>query len=151
MSLREQLRRLAFARFPQKIPRSASLGQRGEAKAAQFLTKQRMRIVSRGYRNSIGEIDLIAVDKSTCPKAIVFIEVKTRTSDQKGLPVEAVDGPKQERITNTAMVYLKQHHLLECRVRFDIVGILWPAEAALPTIQHFRNAFQPTGQGQMFR
>ncbi len=151
MSFLEKVRKFYLAGLPKSTSQSLSLGQRGEAKAAKFLTKQRMRVVSRGYRNHIGEIDLIAVDRTTKPRSIVFIEVKTRTSDLKGLPVEAVDGPKQDRITNTALVYLKQHHLLECRFRFDIVGILWPASESSPIIHHFRDAFQPTGQGQMFR
>ena len=68
-----------------------SLGLRGEEAAARFLKKLGYVIVARGQRDKIGEIDLIAVDGRT----VVFVEVKTRTADQKGLPAEAVDLDKQ--------------------------------------------------------
>jgi len=63
--------------FPEK-----TLGQRGEAAAARFLKGLGYRIVARGDRSSTGEIDLVAVDGRT----IVFVEVKTRASQQSGHP-----------------------------------------------------------------
>lgn len=128
-----------------------TLGASGELKAAQYLKKKGLRIIERGYRNRIGEIDLIAVDQKSRPRSIVFIEVKTRRSLRKGRPVEAVTIGKQNRIIQTAMVYLKRNDLLECRVRFDVVGILWPSRKRPPQIEHFTSAFQPSGNGQMFR
>ena len=128
-----------------------SLGELGEIKAARYLKKKGLRVVERGYRNSCGEIDLIAVDQRSRPRSIVFMEVKTRRSVQKGTPEEAVGIHKQNKIIKTAMVYLKQNNLLEARVRFDIVGIIWPSGTARPQIEHYINAFQPSGIGQMFR
>jgi len=128
---------------------TGSVGDLGERKAERFLKKQGMRMVQRGYRNHVGEIDLIGVDQKTDPRTIVFIEVKTRTSDTKGSPFEAVNQRKQTQITNTAMVYLKQNDLLECRFRFDIVGVVWPNESKQPQIHHLPNAFSPVGSGQM--
>jgi putative endonuclease len=117
------------------------LGRRGEDAAARYLARLGYVIVARGHRDKIGEIDLIAVDGRT----IVFVEVKTRTTDQKGMPAEAVDLEKQRRLTRLAMAYLKRHDLLECRVRFDVVAVTWPAKGRRPTIEHFRNAFEPVG------
>ena len=127
-----------------------SIGQRGEQAAARYLSRRGIRIVGRSYSNHVGEIDLIGIDVRSRPRTVVFVEVKTRQSDQKGLPVEAVDDRKQRQISETAMVYLKQHQLLECRFRFDIVGIMWPAGTRRPTIDHYVDAFEPTGRGQLF-
>jgi len=123
-----------------------TLGQRGEAAAARYLRQRGYIIIARGQRGRGGEIDLIAVDGRT----VVFVEVKTRTSSAAGHPAEAVDERKQERIVKTALVYLKRHDLLECRARFDIIAITWPDRGRQPTIEHFADAFRPTGFGQMF-
>ncbi len=146
MSLLSDLRAAIANRFLE--PR---LGNRGEQAAANFLKKsRRMIILEHGYRNFVGEIDLIAVDRRSRPKTVVFVEVKTRTSDHAGHPAEAVDERKQRQITGTAMVWLRQNHLLEHRCRFDIVSIIWPDGDAKPLIEHFENAFEPVGTGQMF-
>ena len=122
------------------------LGDRGERAAVRYLKKQRFRIISKQYRNSYGEVDIIALDGKT----IVFVEVKTRTSTNDGQPFEAVDLRKQEKITRIALAWLKQHGRLEDSARFDVVSILWPDERGEPQIQHFRNAFEATGRGQFY-
>ncbi len=109
-----------------------------------------MVITARGYANHVGEIDLIGVDRTTRPRTVVFVEVKTRTDDRHGLPVEAVDRNKQRQITETALVYLKQYDLLESRARFDVIGVLWPTAERHPEITWYRNAFEPTGKYQLF-
>jgi putative endonuclease len=123
-----------------------TLGQRGELAAERFLLKQGMVIVARGFEDKFGEVDLIAVDDDT----IVFVEVKTRTSDKAGLPAEAVDETKQQHLTKTAHGYLKWHRLTECRARFDVIAITWPTADQEPEIVHYANAFEPVGQFQMF-
>jgi putative endonuclease len=40
--------------------------------------------------------------------------------------------------------------LLECRARFDVVAITWPADQKRPIIEHIENAFEATGSGQMY-
>lgn len=105
-----------------------------------------MVIIERGYQEKFGEIDLIAVDRDT----LVFVEVKTRSSDQAGLPAEAVDEIKQTRLTKTAQGYLKWHRLTECRARFDVIAITWPSTSTVPEIIHYENAFEPVGEFQMF-
>ncbi len=123
-----------------------SLGQRGEDAAAKFLRKLGYIIVARGHRDRIGEIDLVAVDGRT----VVFIEVKTRTSQDAGHPAEAVDENKQRKLTRLALAYLKRHDLLECSARFDVVAITWPDAKSKPKIEHFKNAFEPIGVQGMF-
>ena len=114
-----------------------SLGDKGELCAERFLLRQGLVVVDRSYQNSIGEIDLIAVDDRT----VVFVEVKTRTTDSAGAPEEAVDDTKQEKIVRTATSYLKHHDLLNCRSRFDVIAVTWPPTHREPSIKHFRDAF----------
>ena len=123
-----------------------TLGQRGEAAAARFLQRQGYTIVARSDRGRLGEIDLVAVDQRT----VVFVEVKTRRSHQAGHPADAVDLAKQRRLTRLALTYLKRHGLLENPARFDVVAVTWSADARPPVVEHFRNAFEPTGQWQLF-
>lgn len=133
--------RIALRNWWENLLPPQSLGQRGEAVAARYLRRQGYRIIARGVRAKWGEIDLVAVDGRT----VVFIEVKTRQSGEAGHPAEAVTPEKQRRITRTAVGYLKRHGLLEYRARFDVIAITWPAGRGKPTIEHFRDAFEPIG------
>jgi putative endonuclease len=122
------------------------LGNQGERAAERYLAHQGYRILARGLRSRIGELDLVALDG----RQIVFVEVKTRAHHLAGHPVEAVDLSKQRKLTTLALAYLKKHRLLEQSARFDVIAITWPKHRAEPTIEHFRNAFEPPGQFQMF-
>lgn len=122
------------------------LGVRGEMLAEKYLKRLGYKIVARSRRTHLGELDLVAVDGST----VVFVEVKTRESHHAGHPADAVDENKQRRLTRAALGYLKRHNLLECSARFDVVAITWPGGGGQPTIEHFKNAFEPVGQWQMF-
>lgn len=122
------------------------LGQRGELAAERFLLKQGMVIVARRFQDKFGEIDLIAIDDDS----IVFVEVKTRSSDLAGLPADAVNETKQEHLTRTAQGYMKWNRLTECQARFDVVAITWPSGQRDPAIEHFVSAFEPVGRFQMF-
>ena len=91
-----------------------------------------------------GEIDLIARDGDT----LVFVEVKAR---RQGVPAEAVTPEKERRLTLAALQFMRRHNVLEVRSRFDIVAIVWPDDRSPPRIEHFKNAFETVGRGQMFR
>ncbi|MGA2618458.1 MAG: YraN family protein [Thermoguttaceae bacterium] len=123
-----------------------SLGQRGEASAAAFLKGLGYTILARGNRLHPGELDLVALDGRT----IVFVEVKTRTSQYAGHPAEAVDSRKQRRLTRLAVTFLKRHRLLEQPARFDVVALTWPADLGRPVIEHFKNAFDAQGQWEFY-
>jgi putative endonuclease len=122
------------------------LGRRGEDAAARYLKRLGYVIVARGHRDDLGEIDLIAVAGRT----VVFIEVKTRTSDDAGHPADAVDQAKQRRLTRLALSYLKRHDLLENQTRFDVIAVTWPKGRGRPTIEHFKSAFEAVGFDGMF-
>jgi putative endonuclease len=129
------------ARFPKK-----SLGDRGEDAAARFLKRAGYHILARGLDSPLGELDIVAVDGRT----VVFVEVKTRRSDDAGRPEEAVDQFKEQRMTQAALAYLKANRLLDYASRFDVIAITWPDDATRPVIEHFKNAFAPVGAGQFF-
>jgi putative endonuclease len=112
------------------------LGAEGERAAEKFLRRQRYTIVERNYRCASGEVDLIALDRST----IVFVEVKTRTQPGFGSPFEAVDSRKQRQIQRTAQYYLTKNRLHERNARFDVVGVWW--EHGETRCELVKNAFE---------
>lgn len=126
--------------------RTSPLGRRGEDVAARHLQSLGFRIVERGYRRPSGEIDLVALDGRT----IVFVEVKTRRSNRRGSPAEAVDRKKQVRLTRAAAAYLKRRRLLDQPARFDVVSVVWTTDDAEPEVRHFRAAFDAVGSNSMF-
>lgn len=136
------LRSWLAGRFPAK----KSLGRRGEDAAARYLKRKGYHILARGVDSPLGELDIIAVDDRT----IVFVEVKTRRSNEAGHPAEAIDPRKERRMTQAALAYLKAQGLLKYAARFDVVAITWPADSRRPAIEHYQNAFSPTGFGQFF-
>jgi len=123
------------------LSKKRDLGRRGEDAAARFLRRLGYKIVARGDSAGPGELDLVAVDGRT----VVFVEVKTRKSDEQGLPSEAVDLEKQRRLTRAALAFLKRHRLLEYSARFDVVSITWPADRRRPEIEHVVGAFEAVG------
>lgn len=82
-----------------------TLGDRGEAAAAKFIKAEGFRIIEKNFRCKSGEIDIIARDGDT----VVFVEVKTRSSDGYGSPVEAVGPVKIRRIIRASETYLATH------------------------------------------
>jgi putative endonuclease len=80
----------------------------------------------------------------------VFVEVKTRTTQDAGHPSDAVDDAKQRRLTRLALSYQQRHDLLECRSRFDVVAVIWGDPHQPPLIEHYANAFEAVGVTGMF-
>ena len=111
------------------------LGRSGEDRAARHLAGLGYRVLERNYRTPQGEIDLIALDGGT----VVFVEVKTRTSDAYGAPELAVNPAKQQRMVKAALGYLKQKRLHQMACRFDVVAISGKDAGQVELI---RNAFE---------
>lgn len=112
-------------------------GRWGEAVAARYLTAAGLEVLDRNWRCDLGELDIVARDGD----AVVFCEVKTRTSTAFGDPAEAVGWRKSHRIRALASRYLTDHpdaHAPD--LRFDVVAVLRPAVGE-PTLRHVRGAF----------
>jgi putative endonuclease len=135
--------------YPKRQP-NEPLGAYGERLAAVYLERQGYLILERSYRIKSGEIDLIAVWKR---KVVVFVEVKTWAApwENAGGPSDAVDEKKQEKITRVALAYMKRHQLLESPGRADVIAVFASVQPGMrPMFRHFVNAFEATGQFQMF-
>lgn len=114
------------------------LGARGEALAVKALRRKGHRILRRNYRCPAGEIDLITSDADE----LVFVEVKTRVSDEHQDPLETVSPAKWRRIEGAARFFLARHVRGDPPCRFDRVTIVWPADGK-PAVEHTISAFEP--------
>ena len=95
------------------------LGKFGEKLAEKYFLKKGYKIISRNFHAKEGEIDLI------CQKDgfYIFVEVKTRTSFSFGLPEEAIDENKREKICLAIEKYLQKNNIVDANFRLDVVCI----------------------------
>lgn len=115
------------------------LGHWGESIAAEYLRKKRYTVVAANYRCRLGEIDLIAENRNF----LIFVEVKLRKSPAFAEAREFVDRKKQERLKQTALLYLAQHEENTKQPRFDVIEIYAPQGTATirPEIYYLEDAF----------
>ena len=121
-------------------------GTRSERAAARYLKRHGFRILARNYSCPHGELDLVAVEG----RCVVFVEVRSTGGGDPLRPAQSVDREKQRRLTDLALYYLRQHRLLDCMARFDVLAISWPPEKREPVIVHYRQAFEAVGRFQMY-
>ena len=129
-------RRASAAKGKAAGERNAELGRRGEDAAARFLDRRGYDIIERNWTCVAGEADIIARDG----ESVVFVEVKTRSNCEKGLPSEAVDAAKRERYERIAALYLQKLDVVDVPIRFDIVSIV-AVGSDRAMIRHHLNAF----------
>ena len=111
-------------------------GALGEKLAARYLKEQGYKILKKNYKNKLGEIDIIAVDKIE----IVFVEVKTRTSDEHYDPLKAITRAKRRHMVASANGYLK-YYQLKCGIVYDVMIVIGQPGAF--QIQYIPRAFLP--------
>ena len=99
----------------------AELGALGEQLAVDHLTALGLRVIDRNWRCRYGELDVIAVDPTS--RAVVFVEVKTRTTDLFGGVAEAVTPQKVRRLRRLAGLWLASQDGSWAQVRIDVVGV----------------------------
>lgn len=121
--------------------KNKEFGAFGENIAAEYLAECGYRILERNFSCKSGEVDIIAVQGD----AVVFIEVKTRSSEIFGLPSEAVSSTKQMRIVRTALYYLQKNKLLDYMCRFDVIEIIVDEENNY-RVNLIKDAFQYSGK-----
>ncbi len=117
-------------------PEHLRRGELGERAAKKFLQKAGLKFLAANFRSARGEIDLVFRDDD----CLVFVEVKTRSSEEWSRPADAVDARKKKLLSQTALDYLKLLKNPEVKFRFDIVEILL-AEGAVREIRHLPNTF----------
>ncbi|MGI6285102.1 YraN family protein [Neomoorella humiferrea] len=112
-------------------------GLQGEAAAAAFLENMGYRILERNFRCPLGEIDIIAADG----EEIVFVEVRTRSTNAFGTPQESVDRRKQTRLRRLAAYYLNGRGLSGHPCRFDVAAVLMDRQERIIDIEVIKGAF----------
>ena len=103
-----------------KIHIKKDFGNSGEDIAVQYLKSHGHIILKRNFYCKQGEIDIITKDENE----IVFIEVKSRSNTEYGLPSESVTKQKIQHLYKTARYFLYKNKMLNEFVRFDVVEIL---------------------------
>ena len=97
------------------------------------------RLRDRNWRGAGGELDLV-MERSG---EVVFVEVKTRSGDDFGGAVGAVDKKKRENLIRTSSAYLGRYRLWEQPCRFDVVALQRRKRLPFFAVRHMKNAFSP--------
>lgn len=113
------------------------LGDLGEKHAARSLALKGYSILARKFRCRSGEIDIVAMDKGT----LVFIEVRSRSDEEHGLPHETINRVKKRRICKAATAFQMKYDLLEHDSRFDCVSVIFDDNGNLKDIELIKDAF----------
>ena len=114
-------------------------GRSGEWIALGLLWLKGHRLRHRNWRGGGGELDLVMARGRT----VVFVEVKTRSSDDFGGAAAAVHAAKRQRLVRAASAYLSRHGLWERPCRFDVVTVERRAGLIPWRVSHLRGAFRP--------
>lgn len=119
-------------------PEHLRRGKLGERAAKRHLQRQGLKFLTANYRSSRGEIDLIFRDGDDC---LVFVEVKTRSSEDWVRPAAAVNAHKRRLLSQTALDYLRLLKNPPVKIRFDIVEVLLQ-DGDVREVRHLPNAFR---------
>ncbi|MCK5848678.1 MAG: YraN family protein [Caldisericia bacterium] len=95
------------------------IGNRGEQIASEWLKRKGFTIISRNYFCKYGEIDIIAEKNYV----IHFIEVKTRTNEVYGNPIDSCTPKKIQKIKKTLFTYLEENNTKNKSFQIDFIGL----------------------------
>lgn len=115
--------------------REKDLGRKGEALAVKYLKRQGYKIIERNFRLRSGEIDIVARDGNQ----LVFVEVKTRSSNNQEFLRTSVNRNKEKRLIKTATYYLGKQKYHGLTSRFDVVFVV--NDNGRSKIEHIKEAF----------
>lgn len=112
-----------------------AFGELGERIAARWLEQCGWRVIARRFRSGRRDIDLVVERHGV----IAFVEVKARSGDAFGDPVEAVHHRKQRELLKSAQTWIDRHGKAGDTYRFDVFGILLRGEKVF--VRHIPSAF----------
>lgn len=118
------------------LPRHLVHGRLGERAARKHLRRLGLKFLAANFRSPRGEIDLV-FREADC---LVFVEVKTRSSEEWTRPAAAVNAERRRRLTRAALDYLRLVNNPPIKVRFDIVEVLL-ADGEVSELRHLPNTF----------
>ncbi|WP_343307594.1 YraN family protein [Chitinophaga niabensis] len=108
------------------------VGKKGELLAASHLRQKKYEVLHTNWTYGKLELDIVARYQDV----LVFVEVKTRSTQYFGMPEEAVHANKAQLIRRAADKYMQQYNLQPNEIRFDIIAVTVNEE-----IMHFEDAF----------
>src|ERR1039457_5246897 len=123
-------------RAKEEAPLHLQRGNLGELAAKEHLCHLGLKFLTANFRSARGEMDLIFRDAD----CLVFIEVKTRSSEDWTRPAAAVDARKRRLLSQTALDFLRLLKNPPVKFRFDIVEVLL-ADGQVREIRHLPNTF----------
>lgn len=115
--------------------KSSPLGKIGEDIVCNYLQSNGYRVIDRNVYLLHGELDIVAVKQTI----LVFIEVKTRTSDYFGEPIESVTPRKLLVLSRTALAYSQSHPRLPKQLRLDVVSLIVDQDYKVVSLRHDEN------------
>src|SRR5947207_4295086 len=119
-----------------ELPIHLRHGQLGESAAKKHLKSNGLKFLTQNFRSDRGEVDLVFRDED----CLVFIEVKTRSSEEWTRPAAAVNKERRGRLTRAALDYLRLLKNPQVKVRFDIVEVL-VENGSIREVRHLPNTF----------
>jgi putative endonuclease len=117
-------------------PEHLRRGRAGEQAAKKHLQQRGLKFLTANFQSPRGEIDLVFRDRD----CLVFVEVKTRSSEEWTRPAAAVNADKRRRLSKAALDYLRRLKNPALKFRFDIVEVLLE-EGAVRQVRHLPNPF----------
>ncbi|MFA6546350.1 MAG: YraN family protein [Limisphaerales bacterium] len=128
----QKLKAIAATDEPEHLRR----GKLGERAAKAHLQAQGLKFLTANFRSSRGEIDLVFRDAD----CLVFVEVKTRSSEAWTRPAAAVNARKKRLLSQAAMDYIRLLKDPHVKLRFDIVEVLL-GDGTVREIRHLPATF----------
>jgi putative endonuclease len=119
-----------------EIPLAHKHGTMGERAAKKHLKQLGLKFLTANFESDRGEIDLIFRDDD----CLVFVEVKTRTSEDWVRPAASVNQRKRRLLCQTALDYLELLKNPQVKIRFDIVEVLLQ-DSEVREVRHLPNTF----------
>jgi len=117
-------------------PEHLRRGELGERAAKEFLARAGLKFLVANFRSEHGEIDLVFREQD----CLVFVEVKTRSSEAWTRPAAAVNARKKKLLSQTGLDYLRLLKNPKVKFRFDIVEVLL-RDGAVAEVRHLPNSF----------
>lgn len=123
---------------------SHAMGRRGEDLAHRYLQRVGMLVVARNWRARPGgfELDIVARQGET----LVFVEVKSRASEEFGAPDRAVGPDKRQRMLRAAREYARRADIEWRLARFDIVNVVFSDPPAITHLEDVLGANQTAAE-----
>ena len=128
--------RIKTWRVAKQKPEHLRRGEIGERASKKYLRQQGLKFLAANFRSARGEIDLVFRDND----CLVFVEVKTRSSEDWVRPAAYVNARKRRLLSQTALDYLRLLKNPPVKIRFDIVEVLLE-DGAVREVRHLPNSF----------